>query len=92
MGNKQQEGPVCQSCGMPLAKDPKGGGSEADGRASPEYCSHCYRGGEFTMPELTVNEMVERVRARLNEVGLPQQLIDQLSGNIPALKRWRDAG
>jgi hypothetical protein len=34
------KGPYCQSCGMPLSKDEKGGGTEADGRKSSQYCSH----------------------------------------------------
>ncbi len=28
----------CQSCGFPLRKDKKGGGSEKDGTASKKYC------------------------------------------------------
>ncbi len=47
------KGPYCQSCGMPLSKDEKGGGTEADGRKSSQYCSHRYAGGRFTDPDLT---------------------------------------
>ena len=32
----------CQSCGMPLKSDPGGGGTNADGTHSDEYCSYCY--------------------------------------------------
>ena len=31
------QGPICQSCGMPLAKDERGGGSEADGSNHQMY-------------------------------------------------------
>jgi hypothetical protein len=48
---------------MPLSKDEKGGATEADGRVSSEYCSHCYVLGKFTDPSLTADQMVERVRA-----------------------------
>src|SRR5437773_64901 len=61
------KGPYCQSCGMPLSKDQKGGGTEADGRVSAEYCSHCYLGGAFTDPTLTEEQMMERVRGKLKE-------------------------
>jgi hypothetical protein len=44
------KGPFCQSCGMPLSKDDKGGATEADGTRSTEYCSHCYVRGTFTEP------------------------------------------
>ena len=53
------KGPFCQSCGMPLSMDDKGGGSEADGTQSTEYCSHCYVRGMFTEPEITADQMSE---------------------------------
>ena len=37
----------CQSCGIPLHKDPAGGGSEADGTRSTTYCSYCFSNGKF---------------------------------------------
>lgn len=57
------KGPYCQSCGMPLSKDEMGGGTEADGRVSTEYCSHCYWEGAFTDPSLTAEQMAERGKA-----------------------------
>ena len=30
----------CQSCGMPMARDPEGGGTEADGSKSAKFCSY----------------------------------------------------
>ena len=86
---ERPKGPTCQSCGMPLARDEKGGGTEADGRTSTEYCSHCYQKGAFTMPGLTVDQMVSRVRGRLQQMGLPDPMIDKLAGEIPTLRRWR---
>ena len=34
----------CQSCAMPLNKDPKGsgGGKNINGEPSYKYCSYCY--------------------------------------------------
>ncbi|MBL0258370.1 MAG: zinc ribbon domain-containing protein [Bacteroidetes bacterium] len=37
----------CQSCGMPLKRDEKGGGTNVDGSISKMYCSYCYDKGEF---------------------------------------------
>lgn len=37
---------------MPLSKDPLGGGTNADGSRSTEYCSHCYKTGRFTAPNI----------------------------------------
>jgi len=47
----------CQSCGMPLNKDEKFGGTEADGSLSKMYCSHCYGNGNFTLPNNTEKEV-----------------------------------
>ena len=37
----------CQSCGFPMKKGKKGGGSNADGSISDKYCSMCFEDGEF---------------------------------------------
>lgn len=43
----------CQSCGMPINKDPEKGGTNADGSKSGMYCSYCYTNGVFTQPEIS---------------------------------------
>jgi hypothetical protein len=78
----------CQSCGMPLSRDEKGGGSERDGSKSAKYCSHCYEQGQFTMPELTAEEMKERVKAKLAEFGFPRFIAGIFTRNIHKLERW----
>ena len=40
----------CQSCGYPMNKDKKGGGSNADGTINQKYCSMCYENGSFLSP------------------------------------------
>ena len=85
------KGPFCQSCGMPLSKDEKGGGTEADGSISSEYCSHCYVSGQFTQPDITVDQMVELVRGKLKEMHLPGFLAKAFTKDIPKLKRWKNA-
>ena len=44
---------------MPLAKDPDGGGTEADGSRSRTYCSLCYRDGAFVHPGVSVEEFLQ---------------------------------
>jgi hypothetical protein len=82
------KGPYCQSCGMPLSKDESGGGTEADGRKSTDYCSHCYVRGRFADPDLTVNQMVEKVRAKMKGMHIPGFLANSFTKDIPTLKRW----
>ena len=82
------KGPFCQSCGMPLSKDVKGGGTEADGTQSTEYCSHCYVRGMFTEPEITADQMTEKVRAKMKEMHIPGFLAKSFTRDIPTLRRW----
>lgn len=78
----------CQSCGMPRARDEKGGGTEADGSKSDRFCSHCYQQGGFIQPDLTADQMKERVKGKLNEFGIPGFLSWIFTRNIPKLERW----
>jgi hypothetical protein len=80
----------CQSCGMPLARDEKGGGTERNGEVSKTYCSHCYLNGEFTAPDLTADQMRERVKSKLVEFGFPRFLTGMFTRNIHKLDRWKD--
>jgi hypothetical protein len=79
----------CQSCGMPLKRHAKGGGTNADGSKSATYCSHCYEKGEFTLPNLTVEQMKERVKGKLKEIGFPGFLTSLFTKGIPRLERWK---
>jgi len=79
----------CQSCGMPLKKDEKGGGTNADGSKSKMYCSHCYENGKFTMPDITVDQMKERVKGKLKEFRIPGFLAGFFTKGIPKLERWK---
>lgn len=79
----------CQSCGMPLKRDEKGGGTNADGSKSNMYCSHCYENGTFTLPDITLEQMKERVKNKLREFGFPGFLAGLFTRNIHKLERWR---
>ena len=83
--------PFCQSCGMPLSKDPEGGGSERDGSRSTEYCSKCYRAGQFTEPDISVDQMVAKVEGKLREMHFPRFLARRFARGIPDLRRWQRA-
>jgi hypothetical protein len=79
----------CQSCGMPLSKDERGGGTNADGSKSTMYCSHCYESGRFTLPDITAAQMQERVRGKLKEMGFPGFMSGLFTRKIPKLERWK---
>ncbi|PLS17282.1 hypothetical protein CVD28_11985 [Bacillus sp. M6-12] len=79
----------CQSCGMPLLKDKKGGGTEHNGQKSNLYCSHCYVNGEFVQPALSAAEMKLIVENKICESGFPNFVAKLFTRNIHKLKRWQ---
>ncbi|MGA2822162.1 MAG: zinc ribbon domain-containing protein [Bacteroidales bacterium] len=85
----EKEYKACQSCGMPMKKDEKGGGTNADGTKSKTFCSHCYENGKFTQPDITVRQMKDLVKKKLKEVGFPGFLTGLFTIGIPKLERWR---
>ncbi len=80
----------CQSCSMPMKKDPQGGGTNADGTKSGIYCSYCYQNSQFTAPNMTVTEMQALVKGKLKEMHFPGFLAGWLSKGIPKLERWKN--
>ena len=78
----------CQSCGMPI-KTAEDSGTNADGSQSGRFCSHCFQGGKFTLPDLTLDQMKKRVKGKLKEFGIPGFLTWIFTRNIPKLQRWQ---
>jgi hypothetical protein len=70
---------------MPLSLD------ERRSASANEYCSHCWRGGRFVMPNLTVEQMQARVSSRLRQLGIPEPRARSLVRRIPSLARWRQS-
>lgn len=83
------KGPFCQSCGMPMVKDPGHGGTEADGSKSAIYCSHCYQKGVFTEPNLTVDQMEEKVLGIMAGMHIPRFIGRRFTREMPSLQRWK---
>ena len=79
----------CQSCGMPLKSDPKGGGTNADGTRSIEYCSYCYEDGRFHQPDMTIGEMRTLIVDKMRERGYPRFVGRLFAVGLDRLKRWR---
>lgn len=79
----------CQSCGMPMSKDPKGGSTNADGSKNLMYCSYCYINGAFKQPNMTMAEMKTLVKGKLKEMGLPGFVASFFTMGIPKLERWK---
>jgi len=85
----QKTNKVCQSCGMPMKKDPQGGGTNTDGTKSQMYCSYCFQKGAFTAPNMSAAEMQELVKGKLKEMKVPGFIAGMMAKSIPKLKRWQ---
>ena len=83
-------GQICQSCGMPLKKDPNGGGREKDGSKSVTYCSICYDDGAFRHPDATVTEFQKECVEALMRSGMPRLMAWLFTRGIPSLPRWQN--
>jgi hypothetical protein len=80
---------ICQSCGMPLSKDPLGGGINADGSKSAEYCSYCYKNGSFCDNETDVKAYQKKVMEIMISKGFWKPMAWLMTRSIPQLKRWK---
>ncbi len=80
----------CQSCAMPMKKDPEGGGTNKDGSKNTMYCSYCFVDGEFLSPEIdTAEKMQAFCKVKLKEMGFPGFLAGFFTKGIPKLERWK---
>lgn len=82
-------GQKCQSCGMPLSRDPEGGGREADGTRSTKFCSLCYDNGAFRHPDVNVEEFQRHCIDAMAAKGMPRIMAWAFTRGIPRLERWR---
>ncbi|NER12030.1 hypothetical protein GWK08_01125 [Leptobacterium flavescens] len=80
----------CQSCGMPLKKDPKGGAYNSDGTLNEKYCSYCFEEGAFKQADWTLPQMQEFVKGKLREMGFPGFMAGFFTKRIANLERWKD--
>ncbi len=81
--------PMCQSCGMPLARN-EDFGTNADGSTSEEYCFHCFQKGKFLDEGITLQEKIEKNVQFGIQMGMPEDMARHMCENIlPQLKRWR---
>ena len=85
----EKKNKFCQSCGMPLKKDPEGGGTNEDGSINLKYCSQCYQNGKYTQTDITAHDMQNFVKAKMKEMGFPGFLAGFFTKGIPGLERWK---
>lgn len=82
----------CQSCGYPMKKDKKGGGSNKDGSINKKYCSMCYENGKFLNPSDvdTAQKFQMFCIQEMKKDGMNGILAWILTRRIPKLERWKN--
>jgi hypothetical protein len=79
---------ICQSCGMPMTEDLYG--TNADSTANKEYCKYCYVAGNFTNPDITMEDMIKTCVPYMVQQGMTEELArNLLEESLPKLKRWK---
>jgi len=81
---------MCQSCGIPLSKDPNGGGSNADGSKNTKFCSYCYQKGEFTY-QGELKDFQEHCKQKMVESGHSRFIAWLFTRGLKRLDRWKHA-
>ena len=82
----------CQSCGFPLKKDKKGGGTEKDGSIIKKYCSMCFEKGKFLTPSEidTAKKMQHFCMQEMKKDGMNRFFAWLATRSIPKLERWKN--
>ncbi len=82
---------ICQSCGMPLDKDPNHGGTNSDNSRSTKYCSFCFQEGKFTDGDITLREKIDKnVQLAVSLMNMPETQARELAESmLPKLERWK---
>ncbi|MCW4034709.1 MAG: zinc ribbon domain-containing protein [Candidatus Bathyarchaeota archaeon] len=87
----QAAGQFCQSCGMPLTQHEMHG-TDADGSKNQKYCLYCFKDGQFTQPDATLEQMIQisaKGWADQDPTVTLQQAMEQMAQILPNLERWQ---
>ena len=80
----------CQCCSMPIPTEELHG-TEANGSHADHYCKYCYEHGDFTIPNVTMDEFIERtadMEAKALGIGR-EEAVSLMATLLPHLERWK---
>lgn len=65
-------------------------GTNSDKSKNEEYCTYCYQNGQFTNPNITMEQMIQGCIGMMVKYGTPEeQAKQQIQSLMPTLKRWK---
>ncbi|HBG47228.1 MAG TPA: transcriptional regulator [Deltaproteobacteria bacterium] len=85
-------GPVCHSCGMLIMKSDEFGCEANPTVMNTSYCRYCYWKGRFTEPDITMEEMIEKLATAMKtSKNITDEEARQMAfGRMQLLKRWKE--
>ena len=74
---------------MPLNGSNKG--THLDLSPSSDYCIHCFSEGDFVIPNLTLEQQIQRLTdIAVEKMGMDRSKAQQMAeSTLPQLKRWK---
>lgn len=79
---------ICQSCGRSINSILMNYGTEKDSTFSRSFCNKCYNNGKYTNPNITIEEMKDKVKKEMENKKIPLSVINRKIEGIKKLKRW----
>jgi len=79
----------CQSCGLPFDAAHESLIATENDRSKSDYCSFCYKDGEFIQASATIADMIEVGVPHLGRKIGEEAAREQLSAFLPTLRRWQ---
>ncbi len=79
--------PRCHSCGRRFSAIRKKG-TESDGAVNDSFCSTCYQEGQFTEPNLNLEELIKRVKIEIPRKRFLKRYFTIL--RLKRLDRWQN--
>lgn len=79
---------VCQSCGSPFSKNSNNYFRITGGFYDVRYCTDCFENDHFTEPNLTMEQMKQKLIAKLKAASMPGNL-DRFTDRLQTLERWK---
>lgn len=77
---------ICQSCSMPMTEEQYG--TNKDGSINKDYCTYCYKNGEF-IDNVDMKTYIEMNVKYASQAGMTEQEMRQHCEKVfPTLKRW----
>jgi len=65
-------------------------GKNKDASLNDKYCCFCFKEGAFTSPNLSLQQMTDRLVLMASKMGLTEkQARERASEKLPKLERWR---